>query len=61
MQPRILWIMGCLCIGTTVASVCEILHSPSYSEDAESECSCIFAHYVSLNGMDKDDAVILPF
>jgi len=44
-----------------MASVCEILHSPPYSVDAESECSYISAQHVCLNDTDKDDAVSLPF
>ena len=41
--------------------VCEILHSPLYSVDVESECSYISAQHVCLNDMDKGNAVLLPF
>lgn len=42
-------------------SVCEVLHSPPYSVDVESEWNYISAQHACLNDMDKDDAVLLPF
>jgi len=44
-----------------VASVCEILHSPPYSVDVESEFIYISAQHVCLNDMGKGDAVIYLF
>ena len=44
-----------------MASVCEILHSPPYSVDVESECIYISAQHVCLNDNGKGDAVILSF
>lgn len=61
MQFHILWIIRCICIGVKVASVCEILHSPPYSVDVESEFIYISAQHVCLNDMGKGDAVIYLF